>query len=155
MDTQECYQSDRHTHTHTHTNTYIYVCMFICIYVGRYVSASVCAQEKEFRMLYSVHVKIQCNTGNKIYKEHFCLSTFIDSTHMKLQVISSGSNALVVLFQQPLEGPIEVLLCERVNDLRHSLFHFLNCLIKTASELGISKSHREQGLDYREAVELY
>ena len=37
---------------------------------------------------------------------------------------------------------MEVLLCERVNDLRHSLFHLL-------------KSHREQGLDYREAEELY
>ena len=30
-----------------------------------------------------------------------------------------------------LEGPMEVLLCERVNDLRHSLFHLLNCLITT------------------------
>ena len=30
----------------------------------------------------------------------------------------------------------EVLLCERVNDLRHNLFHLLNCLITTtASEL--------------------
>ena len=25
--------------------------------------------------------------------------------------------------------------CERVNELRHSLFHLLNCLITTASEL--------------------
>ena len=30
---------------------------------------------------------------------------------------------------------MEVLLCERVNDLRHSLFHLLNCRIMTASEL--------------------
>ena len=30
---------------------------------------------------------------------------------------------------------MEVLLCERVNDLRNSLFHLLNCLITTASEL--------------------
>ena len=37
--------------------------------------------------------------------------------------------------QQPLERPIEVLLCERINDLRHNLFHLLNCLITTASEL--------------------
>ena len=42
---------------------------------------------------------------------------------------------LVVPFQQLLEGPIEVFLCERVNDFRHSLFHLLNCLITTASEL--------------------
>ena len=33
------------------------------------------------------------------------------------------------------EGLNEVLLCERVNDLRHSLFHLINCLITTASEL--------------------
>ena len=30
---------------------------------------------------------------------------------------------------------MEVLLCERINDLRQSLFHNLNCLITTASEL--------------------
>ena len=30
---------------------------------------------------------------------------------------------------------MEVFLCERVNDLLHSLFHLLNCLITTASEL--------------------
>ena len=30
---------------------------------------------------------------------------------------------------------MEVLLCERVNDLPHSLLHLLNCLIKTASKL--------------------
>ncbi len=30
---------------------------------------------------------------------------------------------------------MEVLLCGRVNDLRHRLFHLLNCLITTASEL--------------------
>ena len=42
---------------------------------------------------------------------------------------------LFVPFQQLLKGPVDVLLCERVNDLRHSLFHLLNCLIMTASEL--------------------
>ena len=30
---------------------------------------------------------------------------------------------------------MEVVVCERVNDLRHSLFYLLNCLITTASEL--------------------
>ena len=50
---------------------------------------------------------------------------------------------------------MEVPLCERVNDLRHSLFHLLNCLITTDSELTeITKSHREQGLDYRQGEEL-
>ena len=39
---------------------------------------------------------------------------------------------------------MEVLLCERVNDLRHSLFHLLNCLITTACELREYASHKEQ-----------
>ena len=69
----------------------------------------------------------------------FRMGTFIDETHMKLyvpfEVISSGCNALVLPFQQLLECPMEVLLCERVNDLRHNLFHLLSCLITTASEL--------------------
>ena len=49
---------------------------------------------------------------------------------------------------------MEVLLCEHVNDLHHSLFHLLNCLIIKLWALGISKSHREQGLDYRESDKL-
>ena len=51
---------------------------------------------------------------------------------------------------------MEVLLCERVNDLRHSLFHLLNCLIRTTSELwkGITKSHRKLGINYGEGEEL-
>ena len=50
---------------------------------------------------------------------------------------------------------MEVLLCERVNDLRHSLAHLLNCLITTSSELREkTKSHREQDLDYRDGDEL-
>ena len=72
------------------------------------------------------------------FQNFFRMGTFFDSTHMKLvpfEVISSGFNALVLPFQQLLEGPMEVLLCERVNDLRQSLFHLLNCLITTASEL--------------------
>ena len=73
-----------------------------------------------------------------MFPDFFCMGTFIDSTHMNLvpcEVISFGCNAFVVQFQQLLEGPIEVLLCEHVNDLHHTLFHLLNCLITTASEL--------------------
>ena len=49
-----------------------------------------------------------------IYKfpDLFRVGTFINSTHMKLY--SSGCNALVVPFQQLLEGHMDVLLCERV-----------------------------------------
>ena len=50
-------------------------------------------------------------------------------TLVPFEVISSSCNPLVVPFQQLLEGLMEVLLCERVNDLR------LNCLITTTSEL--------------------
>ena len=39
------------------------------------------------------------------------------------------------VWQHLLEGPMEVLLCECVNDLYHSPFHLLNCLITTACEL--------------------
>ena len=60
---------------------------------------------------------------------------YTHETLVPLKVISSGFNALVVPLQQLLESPMEVLLCESVNDLRHSLFHLLNCLITTASEL--------------------
>ena len=50
---------------------------------------------------------------------------------------------------------MEVLLCERANDLRHSLFYLLNYLITAACELRKQpKSHWEQGLDYKEGEEL-
>ena len=61
-------------------------------------------------------------------------------TLVLIEVISSGCNALVVPFQQLLESPFEVLLCERVNGLRHSLFCLLNCLITTACEPVCSNS---------------
>ena len=59
----------------------------------------------------------------------------IVQTLVPYKVISSGCNASVVPFQQLFQSPREVLLCERVNDLRHSLFHLLNCLITTASNV--------------------
>ena len=95
--------------------------------VGESVSVQVCMNIDRYYVRGSL---------NK-FPDFFCMGTFIDNTHKTLvhfKVISSGCNALV-LFQQLLEGPIEVLLCECVNDLHHSLFHFLNCLITTASEL--------------------
>lgn len=41
----------------------------------------------------------------------------------------------VVQFQKRLEGPLDVLVCEYVNDTRQSLFHHINCLITPASVL--------------------
>ena len=76
-------------------------------------------------------------------------------TLVPFKVISSGCNALVVPFQQLLEVPMEILLCERVNDFRHSHFHLLNCFITTTSELREwPKATGSKGLDYRKAEEL-
>ena len=74
------------------------------------------------------------------FPDFFRMGTFIDSTHthealVPFKVTSFGCNALVVPFQQLLKGPMEFLLCERVNDFRHSLFYLLNCLMTTAPEL--------------------
>ena len=60
---------------------------------------------------------------------------YTHETLVSFVVIYSGCNALVVPFQQLLEGPIQVLLSERIYDLRHSLFHLFNCLIKTVSKV--------------------
>ena len=62
------------------------------------------------------------------------MGAFIE-TLVPFEVTSSGCNVLGVPFQQLMEGSMEVLLCERVNDLRHSHSHLLSCLITTASEL--------------------
>ena len=88
-------------------------------------------QSVRSRIWTRVAVSISCDDN------HYTTGTFIDSTHMKIipfEVMSSGCNALVP-FQKLLEGPMEVLLCERVNNLHHSLFYLLNCLITTVSGL--------------------
>ena len=54
-------------------------------------------------------------------------------TLVPFEVTSSGRNAIFGPFQKLLQGPMEVLLCELVNDLRHSLFHLFNCIITTAA----------------------
>ena len=54
----------------------------------------------------------------------------VHTISFQTEVISSGCTAFVVPFQL-LEGPMEVLLSERVSDL----FHLLNGLRTTASEL--------------------
>ena len=61
---------------------------------------------------------------------HTWNSSPLRSNLLRLQCPCTVST-LVVPF---LEGPMEEFLCERVNNLRHSLFHFLNSLITTASK---------------------
>ena len=60
---------------------------------------------------------------------------YTHETLVPFEVISASCNALVLPLQRLLEGHMEVLLCERVNDLCLSHFHLLNCLITTASEV--------------------
>ncbi len=45
---------------------------------------------------------------------------------------------LYLPFKQLLKRPVEVLVYELVNDLRHSLFHLLDSLITTACERRVS-----------------
>ena len=70
-----------------------------------------------------------------VVSEFVLQSRYTHETLTPFEVIISGCNALVVPFQQLLEDAMEFLLCERVNDRRHSLFHLLNFLITTACEL--------------------
>ena len=99
-------------HTHTYTHIYIYIYMYIYIYIYRSI--------------------IKKNSWVFSYR-HFYWE-YKHKTLVPFEEISSGCNAPLVPLQQLLEGPSKVLLCERVNDLRHSPFH-LNCLITTTSGL--------------------
>ena len=54
-------------------------------------------------------------------------SSLLRSNHLQLQ-------CTCCTIPTTSERPPGIVLCEHVNDLRHSLFH-LNCLIMTASEL--------------------
>ena len=70
------------------------------------------------------------------------------------EVISSGCNALVVVFQQLLEGPTEVLVwaCQWPSSQPLSSPQLSHN--DSLWAWGITKSQRKQGLDYREAEEL-
>ena len=75
--------------------------------------------QSNFNLFFSVFIStafLNSNIQGSLNKfpDFFHMGTFIDGTQL-------------------LEGPMEVLLCERVNDLHHSIFH-LNCLIMTASK---------------------
>ena len=92
-----------------------------------------------YRVMCSACVFYAAYSSNEVhtisFQTFFVWALLLIETLVPFEVISSGCNAFVVLFQQLLEGPMEVFLCERVNDLRRSFFHLLNCLITTASKL--------------------
>ena len=59
-----------------------------------------------------------------------------EEDYVEIYIYIRGSlNKFPDFFRMGTFIDMEVLLCERVNDLRHSLFHLLNCLITKASEL--------------------
>ena len=63
------------------------------------------------------NVKCHIRGAFNKFPDFFGMDTFINRTHKKLvpfKVFSSDINALVVPFQQLLESPLEVFLCERV-----------------------------------------
>ena len=80
------------------------------------------------------HGRAKAGRPARTYIQQLCTDTGC-SPWVLLEAMDDREWWHVVPFQQLLEGPMEVLLCEHVNDLRHSLFHLLNCLITTASEL--------------------
>ena len=70
---------------------------------------------KEYTLiLFTTKIEIQGSLN--MFPDFFRMGTH--ETLVPVEVISSGCNALVLPFQQLLQGPMEVLLCESVNDLR-------------------------------------
>ena len=64
-----------------------------------------------------IYIYIYIRGSLNKFPDFFRMGTFIDST-APFKVISSGCIALVVPFQQLLEGPMEVLLCHSKTDAR-------------------------------------
>ena len=91
---------------------------------------------------YDFEGKVDYNSSNHFYIIIvICLHTILFSLVFAIQlfkVLSSGCNTLVP-FQQLLEGSMEVLLCEHVNDLRHRLFHLLNSQLRELPKVTASK----------------
>ena len=105
---------------------YIYICVCVCVCVWKEGGCWFWSCKEWYTRI--------IKWVSRLFSYGHFYWEYTHETQLPFEVISSGCNALVP-FQQLLQGPIEVLLCERVNDLRHSLFYLLSCLITTASEL--------------------
>ena len=114
-----------HICMHKLTNTYIHIFVYIYIYIYIYKYIYVCM----YICMY-IHIYIQAYMYINVL-----MIVYMFSYSLCFNIVNFIYNALMVPFQQLLQCPMEVLLCERVSDLRHSLFHLLNCLITTTSEL--------------------
>ena len=110
--------------------------VFICYDDKHYsMSASINPQMATFKYLVKSVTFLWYNKKQNDEEHAISFQTFSNGhfyweyTHENLvpfEVYSSGCNALGAPFQQ---------LLERVNDIRHSLFHLLNCLITAASTI--------------------
>ena len=122
-----------------YTNTYVYTCKHKRNNKKTQIKSSMIRENKYFQTLLNGRHQTYIRGSLNKFQDFFSgVNFYWEYTHETLvsfEVISSSCNALVVSFQQLREGSKEVLLWERVNDLRHSLFHLLNSLITTASEL--------------------
>ena len=104
----------------------------VCLFLGIYC----CPGNLSYLYLpFSMYIYIYNDRFPDFFSNGHFYWQYIHETLVPFEVISSGCNALVVPFQQLPEGLMELLMCERVNELCHNLFHLLNFLITTASEL--------------------
>ena len=105
----------------------VYVCIFLLLYACMYKGKQPYTYACVYMHIYEVHTIS--------FPTFFVWALLLivhawNSSPLRSNLL--GCIALVVPFEQLLEGPIKVLLCEGVNDHRHNLFHLLNC---PASEL--------------------
>ena len=129
---------------------YLFIYTFLCTYIYLYIYSydkNLIPKSFLISKIFTVLCKQQCTVFSTILTYEVITinfqTFFIWALLLIVDIWNSSplrsnlpqSNTLVVPFQQLLEGPMEVLLCEHVNDLHHSLFHLLNCLITTDSEL--------------------
>ena len=100
-----------------------------------------------------IYIYIYIRGSLNKFPDFFRMGTFIDSRHTKtlvpFEVISSGFNAGVILFQQLLEHSMQVLLCELVNDLHHSLF---NCIKRQPLSFSLSLGNKQKSQGARSGL---
>ena len=142
-----CSQHSEWHYIYIYIYTYIYIYIYISYIYINYAYLIVCIYivcniyiyiYNQIYILYAIYIYIyiyDIKWFSRLFSYGHFYWEYTYETLVPFEVISSGCNALVVPFQQLLEGPIEVLFCERVHDPRRSLFHLLNCLITTASKL--------------------
>ena len=128
--------------------------------ISQYLEPFNCVKKNELRVvekcyqqnMFKNHIYKVVQKVSKLFSYGQVYWLYTHETLVHFEVISSGCNALLVPFQQPLEDPMEVLLCERVNDLCHSLYHLLNCIITTALSFSLSLGNNQKSQGVRSGL---